>query len=294
MNELEELKKKFKCLERKSKLKIFKQNFATYGSVYAHTNENLKEYIPSVIDKRVLTVSASGDQLLNLMGRGSLDIETFDINAFSPLIQNLKLYGIRYLQYDDAYKFLDTFDKEAYFKFNCNLPHKEKEIFNFLFKNYSLRDIEYCLFFNQDTDNIHNNNYFSKEVLRDIKLNLKYLNHIHYETQMYQLVNFLTKKYNYMFFSNISQYSKNPSMFLNYILYLYDHYLEYNGSIYYGYIYNEYIDDNMDAIKRIGKSYENLSLSNINKKIIKNTELIYVDSADYPGSKKDTVLVLRK
>ena len=294
MNELEEIKKKFKVFKKKSNLKLLKQNFTKYGDVYAHTNENLKEYIPNLSSKKVLTVSASGDQILNIIGKGSLDIDTFDINAFSPLVQNLKLYAVRYLPCEDSIKFLDKFDKNIYFKFNNNLPNEEREIFNFMYKNYSLEDIAYYFFYPQFTDNFHNNNYFDKRVLKHIKLTLKYLNHKHYECQIYQLVNFLTSKYDCMFFSNISHYSKNPTMFLNYIAYLYEHYLNDNGSIYYGYIYNEKIDDEVFAIKRIGKLYETLISSTINKKILNNTELIHVDSADFPGQAKDTILVLRK
>ena len=294
MVELEEIKKKFSYKKRKAPLKVTKQNFTKYGDIYAHTNENLKGYIPNLSGKRVLTVSASGDQLLNIMGKGSLNIDTFDINSISPLFQNLKMYAIRYLPIEDSYVFLDKYDKDLYFKFNGSLPKYEKEIFDYMYKNYSLEDICYYLFYPQFTINKNNNNYFDKNVLKKIKLNLKHLEHKHFETEFYRLTNYIVNKYDDIFLSNISHYSKNPTYFLNYIMDLYNHYLEENGSLYYAYIYNEKIDDVVSAIKHIGKSYESIIGITLNKYLVNNTELLHIDSADYPGQTKDTVLVLRK
>ena len=294
MVELNDIIKKFNYVKRKAPIKVYKQHFTKFGDIYAHTNENLKGYIPNLTDKKVLTVSASGDQLLNIMGKGSLDIDTFDINAISPLFQNLKMYAIRYLSYDDASIFLDNFNKDIYFKFNAYLPNKEREIFDYIYKNYSLEDIFYYMFYPQFTNNKNNNNYFNNNILKKIKLDLKKLKHNHYETDFYRIANNINHKYDDIFLSNISHYSKNSTIFLNYLMYLYNYYLEDNGSIYYAYIYNEDIDDVISAIKRIGKSYETIISLSLNKQLVNNTELLNIDSAEYPGQTNDTVLVLRK
>ena len=287
---MEEMKEIYKIFNNKKS--FFNNEFGTYGKLYHHTNENLNAYVPDTFGKRVLSVSSSGDHLLNIMVNGSFRIDTFDINRFSPLYQNLKLYSIRHLSSENAYEFLNCLSPDLYFQFNGFLPKKEKEFFNFVFEHY-IDDIAYCMFYLQTINNIINNNYFDLDNLNYLKQNIRKLEHNHFCTNMYGLSSFMVGNYDYIFLSNISQYVKNVDDFLHFIDYL-RLCLNKNGAIYFAYIYEKEVKNAIQCVKLINKNFENkfdpLKYSNI----LDNIDFMSFNSAEFPDKKKDSVLILRK
>ena len=227
MEELEEVKKRFKS---RSKSFQIDNNFEPYSKLYPHTNENLKDYIPDLTNKKVLTVSASGDQLLNIIGSGATKIDTFDINKYSPLYQNLKLSAARYLEYEFAKEFLSRLNKKIYYMFNFNMPSKDREFFDYLFRYYD-EDVIYEKLFELESKYYKlNNNYFDVYKFHYIKRNIRKIEHNHYSVNIYQLPNYLQDKYDYIFLSNISEYALNVDRFLRFITYL-KYFLNDNGKI---------------------------------------------------------------
>lgn len=287
---MEEMKEIYKVFNNKSN--FLNTEFRTYGKLYHHTNENLKAYIPNTSNKRVLSVSSSGDHLLNIISKGSFRVDTFDINKFSPLYQNLKLYSIRYLSCKDSYEFLNCLSPDLYFKFNGFLPKKEKEFFDFVFEHY-IDDIAYKMFYLQDIDNIINNNYFDFDILNYLKHNLRRLEHNHFCTNIYGLSSFMIGQYDYIFLSNISQYVKNVDDFFHFINYL-RLYLNKNGAIYFAYLYEKNVTDVIDGIKSINdhfyKKFDPLKYFNI----LYSIDFMSFNSAEFPDKNKDSVLILRK
>ena len=288
MEEIEQLKKRFNSNKRNFKIDRF---FSEYGRVYYNTNENLKGYITNLEDKRVLTVSSSGDQLLNILGSGSLKVDTFDINRYSPLIQNLKLYSIKYLDNCSSINFLERLNKKIYLKFNNYLPKLENQFFDCLFE-YKLEDIYDKLFYYSLDNNKVNNNYFNINILNSIRNNIDLLEHNHFICDIYNLHNYIDNKYDAIYLSNISHYARDIDKFLDYINYLRS-YLNDNGKIYYGYLYEKYIYEPITAIKNINNNFNIKFDKDKYLDIIKHTEVLNIDCAEYP-SKKDSVLVLRK
>jgi len=266
--------------------------FGSYGKLYHHTNENLNAYIPNTFNKRVLTVSSSGDHLLNILSNGSFRVDTFDINRFSPLYQSMKLYSIRNLPSNDAYIFLNTLSSELYFKFNKFLPKREKEFFNFVY-SHDMDEIAYKLFYLQNINNIVNNKYFDLDVLEYLKNNLRRLVGNHFCTNIYGLSDFIIDKYDYIFLSNISEYIKNVDDFLHFLIYL-KLCLNNNGAIYYAYLYEKEATSVIDGIKSINKNFEQKFDPKRYYDIIDSTEIMSFKSAEFPETSKDSVLILRK
>lgn len=273
--------------------KSLNTHFEPYGKVYFHSNENLRGYIPDMSNKSVLTVSSSGDHLLNLMGKGCTNIDTFDINRFSPLFSDLKLYSVLGLKFNDACVFLNTLDRKLYNRFKYYLPDEERAFFNFLFKNYDNDQIISILFNFQYVDFVNNNNYFDKDTLLRIKNNLSKLRHEHFCCDMFSLNNYLNHNYDAIFLSNISEYVYDVGKFVKFIDTLRDK-LNKGGRIYYAYLYDNNMAFPLDMIRSINQSFYSDFDPYIYSDIINSTEIINIESAMNPGTSKDSVLVLRK
>lgn len=288
MEEIEQLKKRLD-----SNKYFFKvdRNYNQYSRTYYNTNENLRGYVRSLTGKKVLTVSSSGDQLLNILGCGSIEVDTFDINKYSPLIQNLKLYSIKYLDNISSINFLDRLDKNMYLKFNAFIPDNEKQFFDCLFQ-YEIKDIYDKLFYYSLDNNKSNNNYFKLKTLNFIRKNIDRVKHSHYNCDIYDLYTFLDKKYDAIYLSNISHYARDIDKFLNYLNYL-RQYLNDDGKIYYGYLYEKYIYEPMRAIKNINSNFDVKFDKYKYRDILNHTEVLNIPCAEH-RNKKDSVLVLRK
>ena len=289
MEELDEVKKRFKS---KNKTISIDNNFEPYSKIYPHTNENLKEYIPDLTGKRILTVSASGDQLLNIIGRGATQIDTFDINKYSPIYQNLKLSAVRYLEYEDATKFLSKLDKKIYYKFNLSMASKDKEFFDYLFKYYEEKEIYERLFELDNRNFKNNNNYFDEVVFNYIKRTIRKIELKHYSVNIYQLPNYLSGKYDYIFLSNISEYALNVDRFLRFITYL-KYFLNEDGKIYYAYIYKTYEKNVLNGICSINNSFKKFFNPQDYFDLVESTEIMNVKGAEN-RNKCDSVLILKK
>ena len=74
-----------------------------FDSIYPFTTENISGYMSSLdlSNKRVITVTGSGDHVINAIKAGSSEITTFDINPLSKNNLDLKLSGIKFLSYED-------------------------------------------------------------------------------------------------------------------------------------------------------------------------------------------------
>lgn len=77
-------------------------DFSRYSACYVFSNENLSSYYPNfkMDDGHVLTVCGSGDQVLMAILNGATSVDCFDTNRLSFYILMLKVYAIKYLDYD--------------------------------------------------------------------------------------------------------------------------------------------------------------------------------------------------
>ena len=102
----EAVKETMKYVNRSSK-SLFYPKFGEYASVYIFTTESLSSYIDKlkVKNKDILTVTGSGDQLLNLALNGAKTVDNFDINKNAYYFVQLKLAALQSLNYDEFLNF---------------------------------------------------------------------------------------------------------------------------------------------------------------------------------------------
>lgn len=266
--------------------------FREYSPIYKNTNENLRDTIPNLEGKDVLTVSASGDQAINMIVNGARRVDTFDINLFSPLFQTLKLYAIKYLDEESVMRFFrfssSDIDK-IYSTFSDKLPPFEKEFFDYLFSNYDSVYLFSYLFHQNIGPYILNNNYYDSEVLSELKDRIPQVAMKHYSTDLAKLPQMLRRKYDSIFLSNISEYYKKPNMFFETLEDL-EAFLNENGKIYFAYLYHKCPDDVPEAIRMINLYFRLLFDEERFADIIDNTTLLRVRGSEYANT-SDTVLV---
>lgn len=82
--------------------------FTEEGQMYAFTTENIAGYFPRLdLDgKRVLTVTGSGDHIINSYMFGAEDVTSFDISRHASFLSSLKLTALDSLSFEEFKKFL--------------------------------------------------------------------------------------------------------------------------------------------------------------------------------------------
>ena len=208
-------------------IKIIQNNKPTifgiekYQSIYMFTTENINGVINSleVKDKNILTVSASGDHIFNMLLNGAKSIEAYDINYFAKYYFYLKEAAIRTLTYKEFINFFFSktysfnkhiFEDKLFFKVVDNIKDKEAKIFwdilisgvggkklynsNLFFKNYYPKNTY-----------IECNDYLKNE--ENYKVLQQLLNDYTYTFYLVNIFNNLsnipTKKYDIIYLSNI-------------------------------------------------------------------------------------------
>ena len=221
-----------------------KLTFDIYSPVCTFTTENLDSYLNTlnINNKRCLTVTSSGDQLINLALHGASQVECFDKNIFSYYFTCLKLAAIQTLSYQEFINFFCStkgekpqgnllfFVNEKYFLYDTYkkirvLLERDVQVFFdrlYDFYNYDGNSIKDCgLFYNFSDDKaIFNNSYLKDEisyykareaVKRVLTNNVKY-----YFLDIFEIVN-LQKKYDLLLLSNIFDYIGNKTEYVEYI-----------------------------------------------------------------------------
>lgn len=243
--------------------------FGNYSKMYMFTNENINSYLNlfDLDNKNILTVCSSGDQALSLLTKNINKVTLFDINNLSKCIFELKRAIIINLDLDTYNSFFDIHNNnflslKIYNKINQSLSFDVKELLDYIFNNYDSEFIFKKMFYGyyKTPENMkrllpyldYNSYYELSKKLKD--LDIDFIN-----TDIYNLINYLNIKYDFMLFSNITDYIINNKQdlvkFKEYILEL-RKYLNNNGSIQIGYLYN------YDSSKiNFKKGIENISLN---------------------------------
>lgn len=85
-----------------------------YNYIYISTNEFVSgyyKYIP-LEDRKVLTVTSSGDHILQAVSNGAKRIDTFDKNKFQLYFAKLKITAIKVLSREDFISYFDWNDEK--------------------------------------------------------------------------------------------------------------------------------------------------------------------------------------
>ena len=215
-----------------------------FNKVYPFTTENIAGYMDmDLTGKKIITVTGSGDHIINAILKGCNDITTFDINPLTKEFMELKLEKIKELSLDEYLEYFSNLDKDKY--------------------NYKYFDIQNkidCnLYLNKTNYNI------IKERLDEVKINFIESNVIDLE---------LNSNYDYMFLSNISDYIEMFCNNLDDYKKLIDKFLEHVKTIYFAYIYDINSTNKRSIIDDINKVKEVFGKIQIKKF---KTALINVD-----------------
>lgn len=127
--------------------------------IYKITNEDVSSYFNLLKDKKkVFSITASGDQILNSILAGSKDITACDVSHFPNYFLDLKLAAIKTLTLEEYLNFFVMTDEENmefsdkyYDKLRSNLDKGSLEFWDHLFGFF-------------DGDEIYNSSLFSREV----------------------------------------------------------------------------------------------------------------------------------
>ena len=186
-----------------------------FDVIYPFTSENIAGYMEDLdlTGKKIITVTASSDHILNAIVQGATDITTFDINPETRYYMELKLAGVQQLEYEDFLKIFlfdnpMSLNKEIIMSLitskDCKYYWEEKYRKNqnngLLLKKSS---VFYRKYFNPDSklkQNIYLNKVKYQQVqnrLRNIKINF-------ISTDLKNL--HLKETYDVLFLSNISDY----------------------------------------------------------------------------------------
>lgn len=89
-----------------------KSLFSNTSQIYIKSNERIDDYIKYLRNKKdVLSVIASGDQIINMVLNGSKNIDAFDISVIPKYYLFLKLGALKCLTREQYLDFFYRLDK---------------------------------------------------------------------------------------------------------------------------------------------------------------------------------------
>ena len=208
-------------MKAKSKQKVAENYFSW---LYLFTNENISGFYKKLDfkDKEVLSVTGSGDHILNAYLHGAKSVDAFDINPLAKYFSELKIAAVKSLTKEEFLLFFNNntglFKTSKYFfnesfyknKIRNNLKKEYRFFWDYLFEKYTSKEIKKSFLFTDDklsfegiidvNDYLKNDENYYK--LREI-LFKKYVNY--YDIDLKEVVN-INKKYQLVILSNIASY----------------------------------------------------------------------------------------
>jgi hypothetical protein len=163
--------------EREFNLKeIDINNFHSLSQIYSFTTENIAGYFEYIdfANKKILTVSASGDHIINAFYKGAESVIAFDINYLALIFTELKLVALEQLEYEEFLQFFMINEKNNIVKNKNALNYAiyKDKLKKYLSKNVVKNwDMIYQTF-NNDGYKLRNSYIFNNKYdNNDIKIN---------------------------------------------------------------------------------------------------------------------------
>ena len=214
-------------------------DFSNYSFCYKFSNEIISGYYPkfNISNGRILTVCGSGDQVLSAVLFGAKDIDCFDSNCISYYNLMLKIYSIKFLDYES---FLDFFGisgrcvdkKDIYNSFRLNINNKNvRYFFDIVFDD----EIGISKLYNTDYENVqdlfynipylNSNNYYKlRNIIDNCNITFK-------QSDLFNVFNFFNGTYDFINYSNIFDYVENSVEFCLFIKDTILNHLNHDGGI---------------------------------------------------------------
>lgn len=279
--------------------------FGEYSHIYPFTTENIKGYLNEINpfikdDDNFLVPCASTDHLLNLVGMGARNIDTFDISIFPKYYMYLKLAALKELKFDEFKQYLfcdgknaNLFAENNYVKLRGTLENMDQSSLVFWDGLYDFAPGHKIILSKLFSDGcgkgfrLTNNFYTDESIFNEIKERLDMINIDFYHCDIEELPLYIHKKYRCILLSNINDYTP-----LAYTPYSY-------GRVFKIFYYDKLIGE--DLAKQLLDDDSYIVCYFYNKKRdgqIKNSHFSYISipSAIFANKpkKRDTVLVYKK
>lgn len=188
--------------------------------IYRSSTENVSIYWNLLQNReKILSIISSGDQILNTILAGNLNIDGFDISRFPKYFLELKRAAIISLALDEYIKFfldcsyLDDDDElyDMYIKFRGNLDQEYRYFWDSLFDFFDVYEVFGSNLFSTMQLKTHNivefNPYLQKDNYRKLKEQIGKVNLNYYQGDIKTLK--LPNKYDLINLSNIINYETN-------------------------------------------------------------------------------------
>lgn len=191
--------------------------FHEFSAIYKSSNErlsNINKYLKN--KKNILIVISSGDQIINSILEGSVNIDTFDISHFPSYFLFLKLAAIKNLSREEYIDFFfespTTSEKydDLYYLIRKDLDKTLKQFWDSLFDYFDWYDIYNSRLFSSEFMSkniiIEENKYLEKENYKKLKSMISSININTYTGDILNLDDLYTKDYDIIYLSNIINY----------------------------------------------------------------------------------------
>lgn len=197
-----------------------KQPYHKSSFIYRKSNEKISMYQDYLKHRScVASVIASGNQILNSIYEGTLDITAFDVSVFPRYYLELQLALLMSFSREEFCKFLydDTVEDEVFddmfFEARQYLTLDSKIFWEGLFQFFDWSDIRQSTLFSSDAvflDEVKNQNYYlqSDENFNQLKESMKNVSLDFYTGDVSEIMLSLPKKYDFINFSSIIYYKK--------------------------------------------------------------------------------------
>ena len=187
--------------------------------LYPFTNENIKAYYEKLDfkDKKVLSVTSSGDHIINSICCGAKEIDSFDSNPLAKYYSELKIAAIKSLSLEEFILFFYNknifktkkhyMNKNMYFnKIRENLNEKNKYFWDYVFNKYTSKEIYKSYLFTNDfldlKELIKANIYLTDNKYKELKKKLTNVKITYYDKNIKDIAD-INKKYDLIILSNI-------------------------------------------------------------------------------------------
>ena len=192
-------------------------SFSDSDPAYYNTNENLFLYPKMNLEnKKVLTVTSSGDHALLSIFKGAKDIDSFDVNIYSKYIAELKIAMMKKYNFEKYWYVSEFFANKEDFNYSKkhNILEDIKDYLSedsYLFwkcfkdlldaRKIKFSNIIYAVgYYKKDNICYSYDNYnIIKERLNDAKIN-------YFTTDLSNINNYVACNYDAIFLSNILEY----------------------------------------------------------------------------------------
>lgn len=148
---LEEAKRETVNFLNKKSFSLVRPEFNKYDPIYQFSTENL-QYLEKIKGSKVLAVTGSFDQALNLVYEGSSEIDNYDVNVLTVYYAGLKYAAMKCLTYQEYLAFFAGDNLLDYDTYSRLRPYLHQTLMNYWDFIYEL--------FNKDNNAIKNSRLF--------------------------------------------------------------------------------------------------------------------------------------